>query len=128
MAEGARAPHEQPGRRAVVAAPKRPPPGGGEPLARRERQRLILPPELDEVAVRLFEVVADNLLALDELPAVLVEPVREASVEVGPDRLGKCVVGGVANQEVTEPVTVISCEWARSGRTSWWRTSAAIES
>ena len=36
---------EQPGRRAVIAAPERPPPGGGEPLAGRECQRSILPPD-----------------------------------------------------------------------------------
>ena len=41
---------------------------------------------------------------------MLVEPVGEAGVEVGADRLGERVVGGVADQQVAEAVAVVAGE------------------
>ena len=56
---------------------------------------------------------------------MLVEPVGEAAVQVGTDRLGEGVVGGVADQQVAEAEPVVAGELGRSGRTSSRRTSAA---
>jgi len=58
--------------------------------------------ELGEVTVRLLEVVADDLVRLDERPAVLGEPIGEAGVQVGADRLWESVVGGIPDQQVPE--------------------------
>ena len=57
--------------------------------------------ELGAVAVRLLEVVADDLVELDELTVTL-EPARKPLVQLGPRLLGQSVVRGVADQEVTE--------------------------
>src|SRR5690349_4632579 len=65
-------------------------------------------PKLGVVADGLFEVVADDLVVLDERLAVLVEPVGEAGVQVGADSLGERVVGGVADQQVSEAVAVVA--------------------
>ena len=71
--------------------------------------------ELGRVAGRLLEVVADDLVALDEDVAVLVEPVGEPGMQVGADRLGECVVGGVADQQVTEAIAVVARELSAVG-------------
>ena len=60
--------------------------------------------ELGEVAGRLFEVVAEELVQLDEIMTVSREPVGEALMQVGADSLGKGVVGGVADQLMPEAV------------------------
>ena len=66
--------------------------------------------ELRAVAVGLLEVVADDLVALDEL--VRREPVGEALVELGPGCLRERLVGGIADQQVPEAERVV----AREGR------------
>ena len=71
--------------------------------------------ELGRVAGGLLEVVADDLVALDERVAVLVEPVGEAGVQVGADRLGERVVGSVADQQVAEAVAVVAGELGAVG-------------
>ena len=81
--------------------------------------------ELAPVAVGLFEVVAEDLVPLDQDGAVLLEPVGEALVQLRPDRLGQRVVGGVADQQVAEAEAVLAGEQRRSGRISSLRTSAA---
>jgi hypothetical protein len=58
----------------------------------------------------LLEVIAENLVQLDEALAVLLEPVGEAAVEIGAGRLGECVVGGVADQEMAKLVRVLAGE------------------
>ena len=50
----------------------------------------------------LLEVVAEHLVELDEAGSVLVEPVRESLVELGPVGLRQRFVGGVSAQEMTE--------------------------
>ncbi len=65
-------------------------------------------PELGQVQGGLLEVVAEDLVELDEALAVLGEPLREAAMQVGPRRLREPVVGGVADQEVPEAVRVLS--------------------
>ena len=81
----------------------------GEPAARSpsgpgSRRRAA---ELDAVAVSLLEVVADDLVALDELRAVVLEPAGEALVQVGARRLRERVVGRVADQQVAEAEAVL---------------------
>ena len=64
--------------------------------------------ELCLVAGGLLEVVADDLVALDEGVAVLVEPGGEARVQVGRGPPWEGVVGGVADQQVAEAVAVVT--------------------
>src|SRR5580765_8164465 len=56
--------------------------------------------ELPAVAVRLLEVIAQDLVALDELLAV--QPVRELLVQLCPPPLGQGLVGGIADQDVAK--------------------------
>ena len=74
--------------------------------ARRRPPRELVEPrigavELGPVAVGALEVVAHDLVLLDER-CVPVEPVGEGLVELGSGLLGERVVGGVADQEVAE--------------------------
>ena len=96
--------------RPAVEAIARAPAGGGEPQGGAFGKGRVGLPELRLVAGGLFEVVADDLVALDERLAVLVEPVGEAGVQVGADRLGERVVGRVADQQVAEAVAVVARE------------------
>jgi hypothetical protein len=66
------------------------------------------PAELAPVQARLFEVVAEDLVLLDEGGAVFREPGGVALVQLGPARLGDGVVGGIADQEVAEAETVFA--------------------
>jgi hypothetical protein len=60
-------------------------------------------PELDAIAVRLLEVVPEDLLVFDEpLAGGALEPVGEALMKVGTDFLRKRRVSRVANEEVLE--------------------------
>src|SRR6266540_4291144 len=66
------------------ATPRR---GGQQPVDRR--------PELAAVATGLLEVVAEDLVQLDQLgPPVLLQPGGEALVELGADRLRQRAVSG----------------------------------
>ena len=76
----------------------------------RSRQRRVRLPQLGLVASRLLEVVAEDLVRLDEIVAVLFEPVGEALVQFGSGGLGQGVVGGVADQQVAEAEGVVSGE------------------
>ena len=60
--------------------------------------------ELLVVAVRLLEVVAEDLLELGRpaSPATSLEPVGEALVQLGPQLLRRARVGGVADEDVAE--------------------------
>ena len=103
--EGHRPLEERHGR-GPVAAPQRAVAGGLQPLraARGERLGLLAaPPELDQEAVRLLEVVAEDLLELvHALAGRSLEPVREALVELGARLLRQRAVGGVPEQDVAE--------------------------
>ena len=81
-------------------------------------------PSSHAVAVGLLEVVAEDLVELDQVGAALLEPVGEALVQLGARRLRQRVVGGVADQQVAEAEGVLARELRRSGRTSSLRTSA----
>ena len=119
-------PLEQADGGALVAAPERAPAGGREALAGAlGAARRVGLPELGLVAGGLLEVVAEDLVQLDQLGAVLLEPVGEALVQLGPGRLRQRVVGGVADQQVAEAEAVLARKLRRSGRISCLRTSAA---
>jgi hypothetical protein len=82
-------------------------------------------PELRPVATRLLEVVPENFVQLDQVGAMVLQPIGEAAMELGADRLRQGVIGGVADQEVPEAIGVVARGWGRSGRTSSRRTNAA---
>ena len=77
---------EQRGCRLPVAAPEDAPARGAESFAGGEGEVAIVLPEIVEVAGSLFQVVAEELVQLDELGAVLLEPVGETDVQVGARR------------------------------------------
>ena len=79
---------EQSGCRPPVAPPVGTVPCDAQPHTRSKRHVGIRPAELVEVASRLLEVVAEDLVQLDEALAVLCEPVGEAMVQVCPRRFG----------------------------------------
>ncbi|MGH2997472.1 MAG: hypothetical protein ACRDM9_14240, partial [Gaiellaceae bacterium] len=56
--------------------------------------------QLAPVPKGLLEVVADDLLKLDQLGAARLEPQREALVELGASGFGQSLVGGVPDQQV----------------------------
>ena len=58
-------------------------------------------------------MVSEDLVQLDEVRAPLLEPGGEALVELGPHRLRKRVVGGIANEEVPEAEAVLAYERRR---------------
>ena len=64
--------------------------------------------EVAAVPDRLFEVIADDLVELNEVRAPLLEPRSEALVQFGAGRLRQRLVGGVANQQVAEAVAVVT--------------------
>ena len=85
--------------------------GGGQAPPRRGGQLVVVGhPELGAVAAGLLEVVAEDLVQLDELGPVLLQPGCEALVEVGAGRLRQRVVGGVADQQVAEAEAVLAGE------------------
>ena len=65
----------------------------------------------DSVPVRLLEVVADDLVALDEV--VLREPVGEALVQLGARRLRQRLVGRVADEQMAEAEALVVGERRR---------------
>ena len=67
--------------------------------------------ELREEPVGLFQVVGEDLLELLDasLPDAL-EPVGEPLVQLGTERLGRGLVGGIADQLVAEPERVLARE------------------
>ena len=96
---------------AVVLAELRPVAAGGQAAPRRRGQHVVVgQPELGAVAAGLLEVVAEDLVQLDELGPVLLQPGGEALVEVGAGRLGQRLVGGVADQQVAEAEAVLARE------------------
>ncbi len=95
----------------VVLPELRPAAGGGQAPPRRRGQLFVgRHPELGSVAAGLLEVVAEDLVQLDELGAVLLEPGCEALVQLGAGRLGQRVVSGVADQQVAEAEAVLAYE------------------
>ncbi len=88
-------------RRALTTRDQVPPRGSRQRAAVRR-------PELGVVLAGPLEVVADDLALLHQAGAVLLQPRREAGVEVGPRRLWHRVVRRVTDQEVAEPEAVVA--------------------
>ncbi len=105
--EGER-PLKQNGAGAKVTAPHGAPAGEPKPGAGSERELLILLAEPGEIEGRLLEVIAEDLLELDEALAVLLKPRREAPVEIGARRLRESLVGGISDQEMAEAIGVVA--------------------
>ena len=103
-------PLEQPRGGAVVAAPGCAAAGGREPLAGAVGQGRVGLSELLLVAGGLLEVVAEDLVQLDQLLCALLQPGGEALVQLRPGGFGEGVVGGVADQQVAEAEAVLACE------------------
>ena len=64
--------------------------------------------ELRAIAICLLEVVAEDLVQLHERRALLLQPLGEAFVQLGPSRLRQRVVCGVADQQMTEAIGVVA--------------------
>jgi hypothetical protein len=60
------------------------------------------------VASGLLQVVARELVQLDQLSAALFQPGGDARVQLRPSRLRECLVGRIANQQVAEPEGVLA--------------------
>jgi len=60
-------------------------------------------------------VVAEDLVKLDEVLPVLLEPGCEPLVEVGPSRFRQGVVGGITDEEVAEAVRVVAGQLSAVG-------------
>ena len=107
---------QQPATRIEVAAIESPSACSREVVGRsasESRQGGVAWVELRPVAVRLLEVVAEDLVALHKV--VLREPVRELLVQLRPSRLRKRLVGGVADEQVPEAVTLVLGKRRRHG-------------
>ena len=103
-------PPEQADPAACVSDRDRSTAGGCEPFRRPQAELLVGRAELLPVAVGLLEVVADDLVELDERRAVPLQPHGEALVQIGPGRLGQRVVRRIADQEVAKAVGVLADE------------------
>ena len=96
---------------AVVLAEGRAVAAGRQAPPRRRGQLVVVgQPELGAVAAGLLEVVAEDLVQLDELGPVLLQPGCEALVEVRAGRLRERLVGRVADQQVAEAEAVLARE------------------
>ena len=99
-----------------VAALQRGLPRGREAVGGRGRERTALGrrarPQLAVPAVRLLEVVADELGV--PRPRALVEPRRVALVQLGAGRLRKQLVDDVADEDVDEAVARLAGQLARA--------------
>ncbi len=111
--EQSRGAAEEARRRGEVAPRARLRAGGREqsPGALAERAGLVvLDAQLGAVPVGLREVVAEELVELDELAPLLLEPRGEACVEIGAYGLRKGLVGGIADQEVAKAEGVLAAD------------------
>src|SRR5690348_11555157 len=70
--------------------------------------------QLTAVASRLFEVVADDLVELDQLVPVPIEPARKLRVELCASLLRQRVVGGVTDEQMPKAERMVAGE--RCGR------------
>ena len=84
--------------------------------ARGEVCALVNQTEFGRVDVGLLEVVAEDLVELDQIGAALLEPLGEAPVQLDPDRLWKCFIGGIPDEEVPEPEPVVAGQLCPGGR------------
>ena len=87
---------------------QRQPPAWPAPLRRREAGSGRIVPELQPIAVRLLEVVADDQLVLAGIGGRAgFQPVGERLMELGPLILGQAGIGGVADEQVAEAIGLV---------------------
>jgi hypothetical protein len=84
---------------------------------------LVVGSELDAVKMRLLEVVAEDLVQLDEIVAVRLQPLGKPLVQVRARRLGQRVVGSVSDQMCRNRKASSPANCGLSGRTSSFRIS-----
>ena len=102
-------PAEQPRRGLEVAACLGAPAGPLEPLCRGLREGGVLLAHLLEQAEGLFEVVAEQLLELEQAVAGgRLDPAREALVQTAARLLRHARVGGVVDQQMPEAVGLLA--------------------
>ena len=82
--------------------------GGCQPFRGACAQSGIGRAELHPVAIRLLQVVPDDLVELEELDPVLLEPRRVSLMEVRTSRFGERLVRSVAEEEVAEAEAVVA--------------------
>src|SRR5581483_10463334 len=99
----------------IVATPERPATGGCKPVACALREGCIGFSELELVARRLLQVVAEQLVPISQLFPALPEPVSEALVELRARRFRERPVGGVAHQQMAEAKGVLAGELGAVG-------------
>src|SRR5215217_6755481 len=99
-------------RRRDIGAAHRLTGGCRQPFSRTEGElpRLVVDrSELRAVAVRLLEVVTDDLVPFGEmLDADLLEPLGKSPMKLGPKLFRHRLVGGVADEQVTEAERVLA--------------------
>ena len=117
LRDQARGALEQRDRSGCVAASRRPLTGRAQTSGgtRGVLRALVDPSKLGGVSVSLLEVVAQELVELDELSAALREPLREAPVKIRAGRLRERLVRGVPDQEMPEPEPVVAGELSPVG-------------
>ena len=74
------------------------------------QQAVVGVPELCTVPAGLLQVIADELVELDELGPMLLQPYCEAFVEVRAYRFRESVIGRVTDKEVAETEAVLAHE------------------
>ena len=103
-------PLEQPARCQRVATLDRVDPGGAQQLSRPCRQfsrPLVVPAQPLSIVGGLLQVVADDLLVFDEpIACCPLLVVGEALMELRSLALGQRGVGGVADEDVPEPIGI----------------------
>ena len=100
----------------VVLPTRRTVAAGRQAPSRRGRQRVVGSPEIGAAATGDLEVEAEELVQLDEIGPVLLEPGREALVEACPGGFRQRVVGRVADEDVAEAEAVLAREQRRVRR------------
>ena len=102
-----------------VAARERALAGRRQPLRRALAQRrgpIAGRPELEQGAMRLLEVVADDLLVLPgEVARVHLDPIREPLVHLRAHRLWDPVVGSIADEDVGEAKGILAADLGTIG-------------
>ena len=102
---------------AVVLPTRRTVAAGRQAPSRRGGQGAVVGrPEIGAVATGDLEVVAEELVQLDEFGPVLLQPGREALVEACPGGFRERVVGRVADEDVAEAEAVLAREQRRVRR------------
>ena len=104
---------EQRGGGAVVTAPERPAAGRHEPLARPLGEAVVRLSQFLPVPGSLLQVVAEQLVELDQGGSAPVEPGGELFVQLGAKLLGDRSVDGIVDEHVHEAEAVLAREVGR---------------